>query len=99
MKITALPNNFAMRKDVFFDIGGYREDLLHRPYPQGEDRLFKKAWCQWTRDTGNLGSEIRPTIFMFPKGYLFGNKHVNVNPFNLCHNLTRATRRNPKHKK
>lgn len=95
LQLTALPNNFCMRKDIFFKLGAYREDLFTRPYPQGEDRLFKKEWYRWEREHGGFVHIERPTIYMFPNGYLCG--HVDYNPFDLFHKLTRATSRNPKH--
>jgi hypothetical protein len=92
VKLTALPNNFAMRKDIFFELGGYREDLFTRPYPQGEDRMFKKAWCQWK--TAGKGTECvtRPVMYMFPNGYLCGS--VDYNPKGLFHGLSRANKNN-----
>lgn len=98
LKLTALPNNFVMRKDIFLKIGGYREDLFTRPYPQGEDRLFKKRWYQYQRETGGQADAFRPTIYMFPNGYVC-NGDVDFNPFDLFHNLSRATSRNPKYVK
>jgi len=99
VKMTPLPNNFVMRKDVFFDLGGYREDLVHRAYPQGEDRLFKKAWCRWKAAGKGTEHLERPTIYMIPNGYKCGNEHVDFNPFSLFHTLTRATRRNHWHRR
>jgi glycosyltransferase involved in cell wall biosynthesis len=97
--ISPLPNNFAMRKDVFFEIGGYREDLVEKPYPQGEDRLFKKKWYEWERaGKGNVHTE-RPTIYMFPNGYLCGDKSVDYNPFGLFHKLSRANKFNHRYRK
>ena len=93
--MTPLPNNFCMRKDVYWDIGGYREDLITRPYPQGEDRLFKKGWYIWERKTGEHAHPYRPKIYMFPNGYLCGD--VDANPFGLFHNLSRKTSRNTKY--
>jgi Glycosyltransferases involved in cell wall biogenesis len=95
LNLTALPNNFAMRKDIFFKIGGYREDLVEKDYPQGEDRFFKKQWYEWERNHGGFVHPERPTIYMFPNGYFCGD--VDFNPFGLFHNLTRATKRNPKY--
>ena len=99
LQMTPLPNNFVMRKDVFFALGGYREDLFERPYPQGEDRLFKKAWCQWKAAGKGTENIERPTIYMIPNGYKAGTQHVDFNPFGLFHNLSRATRRNHWHKR
>lgn len=95
--ISPLPNNFVMKKDVFWEIGGYMEDLFHRSYPQGEDRLFKKAWYQWEAAGKGKVHHERPTIYMFPNGYLLGD--VDADPKNLFHKLTRKTRRNHKYKR
>ena len=85
-------NMFSMRKDVFWELGGYREDLVDRPYPQGEDRLFKVAWYQWERDgKGKVHSE-RPVVYVFPTGYVCGD--VDYNPKGLFHDLSRKTRQN-----
>jgi len=96
VSLTALPNNFAMRKDVYWELGGYREDLFTKPYPQGEDRLFKKEWYIWERKTKQHAHPYRPTIYMFPNGYLC-NGDVDFNPFGLFHNLSRANKRNSKY--
>jgi glycosyltransferase involved in cell wall biosynthesis len=92
LKLSPLPNNFAMRKDVFFALGGYREDLVERSYPQGEDRLFKKAWCNWEREGKGKVHHERQTMYMFPNGKTCGD--VDFNPFSLFHNLSRKTNRN-----
>lgn len=90
--VSPLPNNFVIRKDIFFEIGGYREDLVGRAYPQGEDRSFKLRWHRWiAAEKGQVHTE-RPTIFMFPNGYLCGD--VDFNPFGLFHNLSRASKKN-----
>ena len=86
-----------MRKDIFWEIGGYREDLVDKPYPQGEDRLFKKKWYEWQRAGNGMVHTERPTIYMFPNGYLC-NGDVDYNPFGLFHNLSRANKHNYRHK-
>lgn len=87
------PNNFVIRKDLFFEMGCYREDRVGRPYPQREDGLFKKQRHDF-RDAGKLvESEHRPMIYMFPNGQYCGD--VDYNPFGLFHNLSRKTKENP----
>jgi len=98
LSITALPNNFAMKRKVFWDIGGYREDVFMRSYPQGEDRFFKKSWLVWQRANNGICSDARPKIYMFPNGYLV-NGDVDSDPKNLFHTLTRKTRRNQKYRR
>jgi hypothetical protein len=85
-------NMYAMRKDVFLEIGGYREDLVDRPYPQGEDRLFKVAWNQWERDGKGVAHTERPVVYVFPTGYVCGD--VDYNPKGLFHDLSRKNRAN-----
>lgn len=92
LKLTPLPNNFVMRRDVYWEIGGYREDLVERPYPQGEDRLWKKAWHEYMRRTGTQEHPYSPTLFMFPSGKWCGD--VDHNPMGLFHDLSRKTSRN-----
>lgn len=87
-----LPNNFVMRRDVFWEIGGYREDLVEKPYPQGEDRLWKKAWHDYMRRTGVQEHPHSPTLYMFPNGKWCGD--VDADPKGLFHRLTRKTSRN-----
>ena len=97
LKVGPLPNNFAMRKDVFWKLGGYREDLVTRPYPQGEDRLFKKAWLVHQRKHNATVAVHRPVIYVFPVGKLIGD--VDADPQHLFHSLTRKTERNHYYKR
>jgi glycosyltransferase involved in cell wall biosynthesis len=90
--IGPLPNNFAMRRELFWELGGYREDLVERAYPQGEDRLWKKTWYDYQRRSGNFADPHRPTIYCFPTGKMVGD--VDYNPQGLFHNLSRKTNRN-----
>ena len=93
--IGPLPNNFAMRRELFWELGGYREDLFMRPYPQGEDRDFRSKWRTYELAHGGDGSmvcPIRPRIFMFPNGKYLGD--VDADPQGLFHGLTRKTNRN-----
>lgn len=92
-----LPNNFAMRADVFWALGGYREDRIGMRYPQGEDRLFKKAWQEWQAAGKGQVHTYRPTLYMFPSGQYCGD--VDHNPFGLFHDLSRKTNANHWHRK
>lgn len=89
-------NMYIMRKDVFLEIGGYREDLVNRPYPQGEDMHFKKKWYQWEREGRGKVHPIRPVIYVFPTGYQCGE--VDYNPFGLFHNLSRKSKHNRRYR-
>lgn len=88
LRFGALPNNICLKRSVFYEIGGYREDLIGRPYPQGEDRLFKKAWESYVKSLYRITVTTPAPIYMYPNGYFCGN--VDHNPFGLFHGLSRA---------
>ena len=85
------PGMFAIKRELWYKLGMYREDLVHRPYPQGEERHFKSVWKRYSADK-NYPHPTKPTMYMFPCGYFCGD--VDFNPFNLFHNLSRATKNN-----
>lgn len=91
LRLGPLPNNFAMRRDLFWDLGGYREDLVEKSYPQGEDRAWRSAWRTFDTD-GKKVCRHRPRIFMFPNGKYIGD--VDADPQGLFHGLSRKTNRN-----
>jgi glycosyltransferase involved in cell wall biosynthesis len=86
------PNNFIMKRDVFFRIGGYREDLVDRPYPNKGDTYFKRTWAEAYAKGEVTLSPDRTVLFMFPNGQFCGD--VDFNPFGLFHDLTRKTESN-----
>ena len=88
------PNNFIMRKSTFWQLGGYREDLATRPYPNKGDTYFKRAWAK-AYEEGRVtiqDANLRTTLYMFPNGQFCGD--VDYNPFGLFHDLTRKTQEN-----
>ena len=93
VKLAPHPNNFVMRKSLFFEMGGYREDRVGRPYPQGEDTFFKRTWAGWLKAGRVRDHDYRPTVYMFPNGRYCGD--VDSNPFGLFHNLSRKSEKNP----
>ena len=93
VKLAPHPNNFVMRKDLFFVMGGYREDRIGLPYPQGEDTFFKRTWAEWLKAGRVRDHDYRPTIYMFPNGRYCGD--VDSNPLGLFHSLSRKSEKNP----
>lgn len=86
-KLPPHPNQFAMNRDVFKELGGYDEKrILTHPYPQHEDNLFKTKWLRW-REGKSHTDEYRPTLYMYPNGQFCGD--ADYNPFGLFHKLSR----------
>ena len=90
-------NQFAIHKDLFWKLNGYAEDRVGLPYPQREDGDFSQRWDELQAKEGINVSKCRPTLYMFPNGKYCGD--VDYNPFNLFHDLSRKTERNPFHRK
>jgi glycosyltransferase involved in cell wall biosynthesis len=87
VKVSAHTNDFVMRRSTYFQLGGYREDCVGRPYPQGEDRDFQRKWINAIKAGKVNRTDYRPMVFMFPNGKFCGDR--NYNPFGLFHNLSR----------
>lgn len=104
LKLTPHRNQFCMHKDLYWKMGGFREDRIGLPYPQREDGDFAALWRKLyeageVRDFDDLHSHAeRPTILMFPNGKWCEGGDVDTNPFNLFHTLTRKTTKNRYHK-
>jgi glycosyltransferase involved in cell wall biosynthesis len=87
-RVSAHTNDFVMRRSVFLDVlGGYREDLIGKPYPQGEDRCFQGVWERAQAAGKVTRTEYRPLVYMFPNGKFCGD--LDYNPMGLFHTLTR----------
>lgn len=93
LRVGMFPNGFAMSRKLFRGLGGYREDLVGNPYPQGEDNDFRRRWQAYQKETGAKLCSRTPTIYTFPCGQFCGD--VDHNPFGLFHSLSRKTARNP----
>jgi len=92
LRFSPHPNNFIMRRSVFFDIGGYRTNILEREYPSGGDRWFKRDWSKRFAEGKVTISPERTTLYMFPNGQWCGD--VDADPLNLFHGLSRKTKSN-----
>jgi glycosyltransferase involved in cell wall biosynthesis len=98
VKFTPHRNQFAIHRNLYKKMGGFREDRIGMPYPQREDGDFAKLWRQLyekgeVRDFDDLiGYDKRETLYMFPNGKYCGD--VDHNPFGLFHNLSRKTEKN-----
>lgn len=96
-------NQFAIHRDLYKKMGGYREDRIGMPYPQREDGDFAKHWRQLyekgeIRDFDDLvGYDKRPILYMFPNGKYCEGGDVDSNPFGLFHTLSRKTEKNRYH--
>lgn len=97
VQISPHPNNFIIRKSVYWEIGGYRENL-QGIYPSRGDTWFKRDWTEaYEKGKFTLApAEERTTLLMFPTGQFCGD--LDHNPFGLFHGLSRKTSKNPFHK-
>jgi glycosyltransferase involved in cell wall biosynthesis len=82
-------NTFAMKRDTFFELGGYNPRRcqygFHAPPKKGEDCYFNTAWKHYAAEKG-LETAVGPPIYMFPVGRF--NKDGDMNPMGLFHKLS-----------
>jgi hypothetical protein len=90
-RIESHHNSFAMRKSLFWELGGYREDLIEQPYPQGEDSDFWNKWKYYSQKHKKRSVE-GPTMYMFPTGRFCGD--VDHDQHGLFHGLSRRSENN-----
>ena len=92
LRLESHHNSFAMRRDLFWKLEGYREDLIGRPYPQGEDTHFWVRWETYRKNNHIDMPEDAPTLYVFPNGRWCGD--VDYDSHNLFHTLSRKSSHN-----
>lgn len=80
-------NVFSLKADKYWLLKGYREDLIGRPYPQGEDRDFRTRLGRLVEKGQISVDPFRPLILMFPNGKYCGD--LDADPKGLFHTLSR----------
>jgi len=92
LRVESHHNSFSMRRDLFWELGGYVEDRVGKPYPQGEDSLFWKQWQNYIVKNSVKLCKNLPMLYAFPTSRWCGD--VDFNPHGLFHNLSRKSTRN-----
>lgn len=82
-------SQFVMRRELFRELGGYREDLHGKAHPQGggAGQRFFREWQRMEKEGKVALHPERPTIYMFPSGKFC--RGLDYNPFGLFHSLSR----------
>jgi len=75
-------NQFIIRKDIFFELGGYDENKVGRWFKTGSpDSQF------WNKCKNKVKiDDSMAEVYMFPNGK-FSTREDRMNPFGLFHNL------------
>ena len=80
-------NSFCMRREMYWDLGGYEENRVGLQYPQMEESRFKGRFRQAVTDGKAIETKHRPKIYQFPNGRFCGD--ADYNPFGFMHTLSR----------
>ena len=82
-------NTFAMKRDVFWKLGGYKSRNclygFHALPKKGEDCYFNTQWKHYARENG-IETAVGPAIFVFPVGRF--NATGDMNPKGIFHGLS-----------
>jgi hypothetical protein len=83
-------NTFAIKKSIFFELGGYQEQhcigMMHQGKRKGEDSYFSMAYSRQV-STGKYNPvDAGPKMYFFPIGRFQVNG--DTNPHGLFHNLS-----------
>ena len=80
-------DSFAIRKELFWEAGGYSPTDIETYPPMGETH-FRNAYRKLQESGRGTTDPVRPDIYLTPNGY-YCRGDVNYNPFGLFHNLSR----------
>jgi len=80
-------NSFCMRKELYWELGGYEEDRIGKQYPQLEESRFKGRYRAAVNEGRAIETHDRQKIYQFPNGRFCGD--ADYNPFGFFHTLSR----------
>jgi hypothetical protein len=88
LRAPAHGNSFVMRKDLFWQAGGYGANDYSN-YPPMDESRFRGRYREMQHAGKCTTEEYRPTIYMIPNGYYCGDP--DYNPHGLFHTLSRQS--------
>lgn len=83
-------NSFAMKREIFFRLGGYRESwctgMMHQGKRKGEDSYFTWRYTKAAMSGVYTHQVTGPKMYVFPIGKF--HKDGDLNPYGLFHGLS-----------